>query len=134
MRPARALATVLAAGMLLTGCGFGSSIRNHLDDAYSQQNAVGDSATYLAATPVGATAAAIAAAVRPSARQADGGSEFLRYDDDIVTVSAAPNGSTVHVEDLDDRYRSGYYRRLGPGFDPGSPAGGAVDGGPGDGK
>ncbi|MHA6632013.1 DUF4247 domain-containing protein [Pseudonocardia sichuanensis] len=131
----RALAALLAAAaLLLGGCGVGDDVRNHLDDSYQLQNSSGDSATYTTTTPVGTTAAAIAAAVPPAARQSDGGAEYLRYDDDIVIVSAAPNGSTVQVEDLDDRYRSGYFAYLGPGFNPGSPAGGAVSGGPGDTK
>jgi hypothetical protein len=70
--------------------------------------------------------------VPPAARQADGSAEYLRYDDDIVVVSAAPGGSTVVAEDLDSRYRSGHYRHLGSGFDPGSPAGSYSGGGPGD--
>ncbi|OZM76683.1 hypothetical protein CFP66_39960 [Pseudonocardia sp. MH-G8] len=131
----RALAALLAAGaLLLGGCGVGNDVRNHLDDTYQLQNRSGDSATYTATSPVGTTVAAIAAAAQPAARQADGGAEYLRYDDDIVIVSAAPAGSTVHVEDLDDRYRGGFFAYLGPGFNPGSPAGGAISGGPGDSK
>jgi hypothetical protein len=131
----RALAAlVAAAALLLGGCGAGNDIDDHLDATYQVQNRSGDSATYTAATPVGTTVAAIAAAVPPAARQADGGSEYLRYDDDIVIVSAAPTGSTIHLEDLDNRYRSGFFAFLGPGFNPGSPAGGATSGGPGDSK
>jgi predicted small secreted protein len=135
VRRGRAFAAVLVvAALLLAGCGIGNDVRDHLEDAYELQNRTGDSATYLAPTPVGSTTAAIAAAVPPAARQAEGGAEYLRYDDDIVIVSAAPGGSTVHVEDLDERYRSGYFVFLGPGFRPGSPAGGAISGGPGDSK
>lgn len=125
-----ALVAVVAA-LLLGGCGIGNDIRNHLDDAYDLQSRRADSATYRASTPVGTTAASIAAAVPPAARQADGSAEYLRYDDDIVVVSPSPSGSTVVAEDLDDRYRSGHYRHLGSGFDPGSPAGAAVSGGSG---
>ena len=135
MRRGRALAAVLvAATLVLGGCGIGNDIDDHLDDTYPVQNRSGDSATYTATTPVGATAAAIAAAVPPAARQADGGSEYLRYDDDIVIVSAAPTGSTIRLEDLDSRYNSGFFVFLGPGFRPGSPAGGVGSGGPGDSK
>jgi hypothetical protein len=129
------LAAVLAvaSALLLGGCGVGNDVRDHLDDTYELQGTSGDSATYLASAPVAGTAAAIAGAVPPAARAADAGSEYLRYENDIVVVSAAPNGSSVLVEDLDGRYRSGHYAHLGPGFDPGSPAG-APDGGPGDEK
>jgi hypothetical protein len=134
VRRGRSFAAVLVVAALLGGCGAGNDVDDHIERTYELQNRSGDSATYLAATPVGATAAAIAAAVPPAARQADGGAEYLRYDDDIVIVSAAPGGSTVHIEDLDERYRSGYFLFLGPGFRPGSPAGGAISGGPGDSK
>jgi hypothetical protein len=134
VRPRRPLlAVVVAAVLALGGCGFGNDIDDYLDDNYQLQNRNGDNATYSATTPVGATTAAIVGAIPPAARQADGGSEYLRYDDDIVIVSAAPSGSTIHLEDIDERYRSGFFVFLGPGFNPGSPAG-AVSGGPGDAK
>jgi hypothetical protein len=127
------LPIVLAAAVLaLGGCGIGGDVRDHLDDTYDLQGTSGDTATYVAGSAAGATAAAIAGAVTPAARAADAGAEYLRYEDDIVIVSGAPAGSRVVVEDLDERYRSGAYAYLGPGFDPGSPAG--DDGGPGDEK
>jgi hypothetical protein len=134
MRAPLTAVLAVAAVLLLGGCGSDGPVRDHIDDAYDLQGTSGDTATYLAPTPVGATTAAIAAAVPPAARAADAGSEYLRYEDDIVIVGAGQNGSTVRVEDLDEGYRSGRYRHLGPGFDPGSPAGGATDGGPGDEK
>ncbi len=119
--------------LLLTGCGAGSDVRAFLADRYRLQDSRGDVATYLSQAPLGTTTAAIAGAVPPAARGVDGGSEYLRYDDDIVVVSGAPDGgSAVRVEDLDDRYNRGFYAFLGPGFRPGSPAGGAGGGGPGD--
>ena len=123
---------LVGAVLVLAGCGIGGDVRDHLDDTYDLQGTSGDTATYVAGTAVGATAAAIAGAVNPAARATDGGAEYLRYEDDIVIVSGAPSGSTVVVEDLDERYRNGAYAHLGPGFDPGSPAG--DDGGPGDEK
>ncbi len=128
---ARSLATpLLATALVLTGCGVGNGVRDFIQDTYVLQNRSGDTATYASGDPVGPTTSRIVGAVRPAARQADGGSEYLRYDDDIAIVSAAPGGSTVRVEDLDSRYRSGFFGFLGPGFRPGSPAGGS--GGPGD--
>ncbi len=128
---ARSLATtLLAAALVLAGCGIGNDVRNVVEDTYVLQSRSGDTATYLSNDPVGSTTSRIVNAVNPAARQADGGSEYLRYDDDIVIVSAAPGGSTVRVEDLDSRYHNGFFAFLGPGFRPGSPAGGS--GGPGD--
>lgn len=129
----RALLAVLLA-TLLAGCGIGRDVRNFVDDTYRLQDRFDDTAVYASPDPVGTTTATIANAVEPAARAADGGSEYLRYDDDIVIVTAAPAGSTVRVEDLDDRYRSGFFVFLGPGFRPGSPAAGAGSGGPGDAK
>ncbi|HEX8761486.1 MAG TPA: DUF2617 family protein, partial [Pseudonocardiaceae bacterium] len=48
------------------------------------------------------------------------------YDDDIVIVSPALGGSTVRVEDLDDRYRGGFFAFLGAGFRPGAPGTGSA--------
>ncbi|TFV48200.1 DUF4247 domain-containing protein [Blastococcus sp. TF02A-35] len=130
----RVAALAVAAVVLLTGCGSGTQVRDFLEDTYRQTSSDGDTATYSSPDPVGTTTAAIADAVRPAERQADGGNEYLRYDDDIVIVSPATDGSTVRVEDLDGRYRGGFFAFLGPGFRPGSPAGAGGDGGPGDGK
>lgn len=127
----RMVALALAAVLLLTSCGTGTRIRAFLDDTYERTEIVGDAAVYTSPDPVGTTTAAITDAVPPVERQADGGNEYLRYDDDIVIVSAAANGSTVRVEDLDERYRSGFFAFLGPGFRPGSPAGTGGSGGPG---
>ncbi|MGY2084113.1 DUF4247 domain-containing protein [Blastococcus sp. SYSU DS0539] len=129
----RVLALLLTA-VLLAGCGSGTRVRDFLRDTYEQQSSTGDTAVYSSPEPVGTTTAAIADAVRPAERQADGGNEYLRYDDDIVIVSAAAGGSTVRVEDLDGRFRGGFFAFLGPGFRPGSPVGGGGSGGPGDAK
>lgn len=129
---ARFLAAIgLAVALVVAGCGIGNDVRNFIDDTYQLQTRSGDTAVYASRDPVGPTTSRIVGAVNPAARQADGGSEYLRYDDDIVIVSAAPGGSTVRVEDLDSRYRSGFFGFLGPGFRPGSPAG-SGSGGPGD--
>jgi hypothetical protein len=108
--------------VLLTGCGAGSDVRGYIDDTFDEQSESGDTSTYLAAAPVPAAASQIIGAVPPAARASDGGSEYLRYDDDIVVVSPASSGSTVRVEDLDGAYRDGSYAYLGSGFTPGSPA------------
>ncbi len=133
-RTRRTAALVVTVAVLVAGCGGSDDdVRDHLEDTYERQSRQGDTSTYASDDPVGTTTAAIADAVQPTARQADGGAEYLRYDDDIVVVSATAGGSSIRIEDLDGRYRSGYYAYLGSGFRPGSPAAGG-DGGPGDGK
>lgn len=130
----RRLAALLAALLLLAGCGSGNDVRGFLGDTYERTSRDGDTDVYASPDPVGTTTTTIVDAVAPAARDSDGGSEYLRYDDDIVIVSASTSGSTVRVEDLDGRYRSGFFAFLGTGFRPGSPAAGGGDGGPGDGK
>ncbi|MDP9435258.1 MAG: DUF4247 domain-containing protein [Actinomycetota bacterium] len=132
MTAARVL--VLLVLLLVPGCADEDDrVRDHLSDRYGTPAGVGDVQTWRAPDPVATVAEDLAEAVEPAARAADDGAEYLRYDDDIVVVTAAPGGgSTVRAEDLDERYRRGGYAFLGPGFTPGSPAGGADDGGPGD--
>lgn len=129
---ARSVATALiATALVLAGCGFDNDVRDFIDNTYALQNRFGDTAIYASDDPVGPTTSTIINAVNPAARAADGGSEYLRYDDDIVIVSAALGGSTIRVEDLDDRYRGGFFAFLGAGFRPGAPGTG-FGGGPGD--
>jgi hypothetical protein len=117
---AAALAVLAAAAV--AGCGAGSEVRGYLDDTFTEQDSSGDTTTYLAAAAPGPTAAQITGAVPPLAEESDAGSEYLRYDDDVVVVSPAGATSTVRVEDVDDAYCDGAYAYLGPGFTPGSPA------------
>ncbi|CCG03792.1 DUF4247 domain-containing protein [Blastococcus saxobsidens] len=131
----RVLAVLLATAVLVAGCGSGTRVRDFLDDTYERTEILDDTSVYSSPEPVGTTTAAIVEAVPPAERQADGGNEYLRYSDDIVIVSAAAGGgSTVRVEDLDGRYRGGFFAFLGPGFRPGSPVGTGGSGGPGFGK
>lgn len=134
MRRAVAVAVAaLVAMLVVAGCG--SSVRNHISDHYEFHDRRNGVETYHSPDPVGRTVAAIVARDRPVARAADGGFEYLRYNDDIVAVSAAPRGgSIITVEDLQDRYSSGGYSHLGPGFRPASPAAGYSSGGSGSAK
>lgn len=128
---ARSVATALvAAALVLAGCGFGNDVRDFINNTYVLQSSNDDTAVYASDDPVGPTTSTIVNAVNPAARQSDGSAEYLRYDDDIVIVSAALGGSTVRVEDLDGRYRGGFFAFLGPGFRPGAPGTG-FGGGPG---
>lgn len=113
---------MIAVACVLSSCG--NAVKDFIADNYSKSSQVGDVAVYSSKDPVGTTVSRIVDAEEPAARSADGGNEYLRYDDDIVTVSAAAGGSTIKVEDINGTYRSGGYAYLGPGFNPGSPAGG----------
>jgi hypothetical protein len=70
----------------------------------------------------------------PEARADNDNTEYLRYDDNIVTVG--PDGNhpcSIRVESLSAGYSHGSYVFLGPGFSPGSPSSGSggSPGGPG---
>lgn len=127
------LAALLTAVLLLAGCGVGRDVRDVVASTYRFQSRTGDTEVYTSGDPVGPTTTTIVNAIPPAARAADGGAEYLRYDDDIVIVQPAPAGSTVRIEDLDGRFSRGGFLFLGvPGFRPGSPAAGGLGGGPGD--
>ncbi|MFZ1165311.1 DUF4247 domain-containing protein [Mycobacterium sp.] len=70
----------------------------------------------------------------PAARADNAGTQYLRYDDAIVSVG--PDGTrpcSIRVEDLAAGYSHGSFIFLGPGFYPGSPSrgSGGSTGGPG---
>lgn len=131
----RRLLAGAALALLLTACGGSGDVRGYLRDEFGDSARSGESETWQTSSPVGTVTGRIVGARDPLARRADGGNEYLRYDDDVVIVSPAPGGgSSIVAEDLDGRYRSGGFLFLGPGFSPGSPAAGSGDGGPGDAK
>ncbi|MFZ2530323.1 MAG: DUF4247 domain-containing protein [Rhodococcus sp. (in: high G+C Gram-positive bacteria)] len=131
----RAVAAVALGAAVLFAAGCGAPVRDWLSDTYELRDRTGGVTTYYSPDPVGTTVSRIVDEREPAARSADGGREYLRYDDDIVTVgSAAGGGSAVTVEDIGGRYSSGGYAYLGPGFTPGSPAAGNISGGSGGAK
>lgn len=70
----------------------------------------------------------------PAARASNAGSQYLRYDDAIVSVG--PDGQhpcSIRVEGLGGGYSHGAFIFLGPGFYPGAPSSGTggSSGGPG---
>ena len=70
----------------------------------------------------------------PAASASNGGSQYLRYDDAIVSVGQdGTHPCSIRVEDLAAGYNHGGFIFLGPGFYPGSPSGGSggSTGGPG---
>ncbi|WIM88511.1 DUF4247 domain-containing protein [Candidatus Mycobacterium wuenschmannii] len=70
----------------------------------------------------------------PAARASSGGTQYLRYDDAIVSVGVdGTHPCSIRVEDLSAGYSHGSFIYLGPGFYPGSPSrgSGGSTGGPG---
>ena len=101
-------------------------IRSYLADHYSEYSRDADGARYDCGGSPQVVAAEIAGQQEPEAHASDRGTEYLRYEDDIVSVG--PDGSrpcSIRVEDLGASYSQGGFIFLGPGFNPGSPAGGA---------
>lgn len=104
----------------------GNDVRSHVANKYQEYSRDGDGARYACDGSPAVVANEIAGLYEPEAKARDGNTDYLRYDDDIVSVG--PDGSrpcSVRVEDIDARYSSGGFIFLGPGFTPGSPAGGS---------
>ena len=71
---------------------------------------------------------------RPAARAYNAGTQYLRYDDAIVSVGQdGTHPCSIRVEDLAAGYSHGAFIFLGPGFYPGAPSSGSggSPGGPG---
>jgi hypothetical protein len=126
-------AVLLIAGMAMLN----KDVREHLNNTYPQYSADVDGNRYTCSGSPQTVADDIAGYAAPEARASDRGSEYLRYKDDIVIVG--PDGRypcSIRVEDTNARYSNGGFIFLGPGFLPGSPAGGSggSSGGPGGSK
>jgi len=125
-----AAAVSLVFGITLQSKDVGSYIASH----YQEYSRDADGTRYACSGSPAQVANTLAGYETPAARASSGGTEYLRYDEDIVTVG--PDGThscSIRVEDLGAGYSHGAFIFLGPGFTPGSPAGGAggIPGGPG---
>ncbi|WP_237573101.1 DUF4247 domain-containing protein [Mycolicibacterium lacusdiani] len=121
-----ALAAVLC---LALGASATPDIRSHIDRTYQRYATTADANLYECSGQPASVADDLSAVAAPDARATDRGSEYLRYEDDIVVVG--PDGNrpcTIRVEDINSGYRGGGFIFLGPGFFPGSPAGGSGGG------
>jgi hypothetical protein len=123
----------LAGGLAVAGIVFlvwgislmGNNIRSYLASNYQEYSSDADGARYVCDGSPDRVAHEIAQAKRPEAQAGDRGSEYLRYEDDIVIVGPdAGRPCSIRVEDTDARYSGGGFIFLGPGFTPGSPSGG----------
>jgi Domain of unknown function (DUF4247) len=109
-------------------------IRSFIASHYREYSHDADGARYLCEGSPATVADTLAGYQRPAARASSAGTQYLRYDDAIVSVGPdGPHPCSVRVEDLAAGYSHGAFIFLGPGFYPGAPAGGAggSPGGPG---
>jgi hypothetical protein len=128
------LAGVLAiagVGCLIGSIMIGPSVASYLGDNYDSTA----SNRYNCSGSPDDIADDIAEDQPPEARTSDDKThtEYLRYDNNIVTVGKYGNQAcSIHLESLNDGYNQGHYTYLGPGFYRGSPASssGGSSGGP----
>ena len=109
-------------------------IRSYLAAHYREYSRDAGGTRYLCTGSPGQVADTLNGYQSPAARANNAGTQYLRYDDAIVSVG--PDGAhpcSIRVEDLAAGYSHGAFIFLGPGFYPGSPArgSGGSTGGPG---
>jgi Domain of unknown function (DUF4247) len=109
-------------------------IRSYIASHYHEYSHDADGTRYLCDGSPAKVADTLAGYQSPAARASNAGSQYLRYDDAIVSVG--PDGQhpcSIRVEDLAAGYSHGAFIFLGPGFYPGAPSSGTggSSGGPG---
>ena len=109
-------------------------IRSFIASHYREYSHDADGTRYLCEGSPAKVANTLAGYQSPAARASSAGSQYLRYDDAIVSVG--PDGQhpcSIRVEDLAAGYSHGAFIFLGPGFYPGAPSSGTggSSGGPG---
>ena len=130
MKRIRPLVTVMAVGLLTTGCGENDVPSDWIARQYRHDAA---SNGYLDRTDKPRKVAdEIDGHTAAEDRLTDDGMVFLRYDQDMVAVSPHGSGSLIEVEDYDDGYRRWGYHVRNHWPAPGSDS--FRGGGPGSGK
>jgi hypothetical protein len=122
--------TSLAFGIFLQH----KDIRSYLAAHYRQYSRDANGTRYACDGSPAQVADTLANYQDPEARASSAGTQYLRYDDAIVSVGPdGPHPCSVRVEDLAAGYSHGAFMFLGPGFYPGAPSSGAggSSGGPG---
>ncbi len=126
-----------AAGAVFLGFGtslMSKDIRSYVAGHYQEYSRDVNGKRYVCTGSPRQVADTLAGYQRPAARANNAGTQYLRYDNAIVSVG--PDGTrpcSIRVEDLSAGYNHGAFIFLGPGFYPGAPSGGAggSPGGPG---
>ena len=109
-------------------------IRSYIASHYQEYSRDAGGTRYLCSGSPTQVANTLAGYQSPAAHASNGGTDYLRYNDAIVSVG--PDGThpcSIRVEDLAAGYSHGSFIFLGPGFYPGSPSSGSggSTGGPG---
>jgi hypothetical protein len=130
--------------LVLTIASFGSliggvtllhkDIRSYIAGHYREYSHDAGGTRYACDGSPGQVADTLADYQDPAARASSAGTQFLRYNDAIVSVGPdGPHPCSIRVEDLSAGYSHGAFIFLGPGFYPGAPSSGAggSSGGPG---
>ena len=127
-------------GLVLTLAIGRESVREHLASTYRSapgpvEGGSENSLAYTSQAPVTETADEIAGAVKPADERSTPAGHFLRYDDDIVTISPEDGGgSRIVVDDEETGYRRGFVYLGGWWGSYSGPAESFRGGGPGGGK
>jgi uncharacterized protein DUF4247 len=109
-------------------------IRAYIADHYQEYSHDANGKRYVCDGSPTKVADTLAGYQGPAARASSAGTQFLRYDDAIVSVGPdGPHPCSIRVEDLAAGYSHGAFIFLGPGFYPGAPSSGTggSSGGPG---
>jgi Domain of unknown function (DUF4247) len=133
---------LLAIGLAITSLAslvFGISlqhkdIRSYIASHYHEYSREPGGTRYLCTGSPTQVADTLTGYQNPAARANNAGTQYLRYDDAIVSVGAdGTHPCSIRVEDLAAGYSHGAFIFLGPGFYPGSPSrgSGGSTGGPG---
>lgn len=133
---------LLAIGLAITSVAslvFGISmqhkdIRSYIASHYQEYSRDAGGTRYLCTGSPTQVADRLTGYQSPAARANNAGTQYLRYDDAIVSVGAdGTHPCSIRVEDLAAGYSHGAFIFLGPGFYPGSPSrgSGGSTGGPG---
>lgn len=102
----RTIVTIVVATLLLiSGCGSTErEVRGFIKDHYQLVNKTGSYATYRSDDSPGTVAAAISSAAKPGRDLNDSTGRYLGYEDVMVHIERAGNGSEIEVTDASDGY------------------------------
>jgi hypothetical protein len=127
--------TIASFGSLIGGVALlHKDIRAYVADHYREYAHDASGTRYICDGSPTKVADTLAGYQSPAARASSAGTQFMRYNDAIVSVGPdGPHPCSIRVEDLSAGYSHGAFIFLGPGFFPGAPSGGTggSPGGPG---